>query len=157
MRVSQTQGGAPPDGVHCNSMTELARQRHSFADYLDLEAMSRVKHEYLDGQVWAMARCSPDHAAIAMNVGAILVAALRDRPCRVYSSDLRVRVQATGLATYADLSVVCGSLQTDPEDRSGRTDASWTLEVVSGADAQVRLASVDCALMLAEVYRNPLG
>jgi Uma2 family endonuclease len=102
-------------------MTELARQRHSFAEYLDLEAMSRVKHEYLDGQVWAMAGGSPDHAAIAMNVGAFLVTALRDRPCRVYSLDLRVRVQATGLATYPDLSVVCGSLVTDAEDRSGNT------------------------------------
>lgn len=190
-------------------MTEVARQRHSFADYLDLEAMSRVKHEYLDGQVWAMAGGSPDHAAIAMNVGAILVAALRGRRCRVYSSDLRVRVLATGLATYPDLSVVCGSLTTDAEDRSGntatnpillvevlspstedydrgeklshykqipsvreilliaheehrlelwrRTDASWTLEVVSGSDARVRFASVDCTLELAEVYRNPLA
>lgn len=114
-------------------MTELARQRHSFAEYLGLEAISPVKHEYLDGHVWAMAGGSPDHAAIAVNVAVILAAALRGRPCRVYSSDLRVRVQATGLGTYPDLSVVCGSLQTDPDDPSGNTIINPTLliEVLS--------------------------
>jgi Uma2 family endonuclease len=110
-------------------MTELARQRHSFAEYLDLEAISRVKHEYLDGHAWAMAGGSPRHAAIAANVIMILAASLRDRPCQVYSSDLRVRVKATGLATYPDLSVVCGTLQTDPEDPGGNTAINPTLLV----------------------------
>ncbi|MFV8749392.1 Uma2 family endonuclease [Nannocystaceae bacterium ST9] len=110
-------------------MTELARQRHSFAEYLDLEAISRVKHEYLDGQAWAMAGGSPRHSAIAANVTATLIVALRDRSCQVYTSDLRVRVKATGLATYPDLSVVCGTLETDPEDRGGNTAINPTLVV----------------------------
>lgn len=110
-------------------MTELARQRHSFPDYLELEAISRVKHEYLDGQAWAMAGGSPRHAAIAANVAVIVAAALRDRPCQVYTSDLRIRVKATGLATYPDLSVVCGKLETDPEDRGGNTATNPTLLV----------------------------
>jgi Uma2 family endonuclease len=110
-------------------MTELARQRHSFADYLELEAISRVKHEYLDGQAWAMAGGSPRHAAIAANVAVILAAALRDRPCQVYTSDLRIRVKATGLATYPNLSVVCGKLETDPEDRGANTATNPTLLV----------------------------
>jgi Uma2 family endonuclease len=110
-------------------MTELARQRHSFADYLELEAISRVKHEYLDGHAWAMAGGSPRHAAIAANVAVILAAALRDRPWQVYTSDLRIRVKATGLATYPDLSVVCGKLETDPEDRGGNTATNPTLLV----------------------------
>lgn len=118
-------------------MAELARQHHSFADYLELEAISRVKHEYLDGHAWAMAGGSPDHAAIAINVAIILGSALRDRPCRVYSSDLRVRVKATGLATYPDLTVVCGTLETDPEDRRGNTATNPTLlvEVLSPSTA----------------------
>jgi Uma2 family endonuclease len=110
-------------------MAELARQRHSFAEYLDIEAMSPIKHEYLDGSVWAMAGGSPRHAAIAANVAAILGAALRERPCQVYSSDLRVRVKATGLGTYPDLSVVCGALQTDPDDPGANTAINPTLIV----------------------------
>ncbi len=113
---------APEGGlVGLPSMTEPARQHHTFAQYLDLEATSRAKHEYLDGHVWAMAGGSPEHAAIAVNVAVLLSAALRNQPCRVYSSDLRVRVKATGLATYPDISVVCGSLETDPDDPGGNT------------------------------------
>lgn len=98
-----------------------ARQRFSFEDYLVLEEASPVKHEFLDGHVWAMAGGSPEHGAIAANVIAMLGAALRDRPCRVFTSDVRVRVTATGLATYPDVSVVCGQLETDPADAKGHT------------------------------------
>lgn len=66
-----------------------------------------------------MAGGSPEHAAITANVTRLLGNALEGRPCRVYSPDLRVRVQATGLATglatYADVTVVCGRLELDPE------------------------------------------
>jgi Uma2 family endonuclease len=133
-------------------MTEVARQRHSFDDYLELEAMSPVKHEYLDGHVWAMAGGSPRHAAIAMNVGAELMAALGDRPCQVYGSDLRVRVKATGLATYPDLTVVCGALETDPEDRGGNTATNPTLlvEVLSPSTEHY-----DCGEKLAHYKQIP--
>jgi Uma2 family endonuclease len=107
----------------------VARQWYAFADYLALEVRSLVKHEYLEGEVWAMAGASPDHAAIAINVAVLLSAALRDKPCRVYGSDLRVRVEATGLATYPDLTVVCGSFEADPEDAGGNTGINPTLLV----------------------------
>lgn len=110
-------------------MNGLARQRYTFVEYLALEAMSPIKHEFLDGQVWAMAGGTPDHAAIAINVAVVLAAALRDQPCRVFSSDLRVRVKETGLATYPDLTVVCGSLETDPDDPAGNTATNPTLVV----------------------------
>jgi Uma2 family endonuclease len=97
------------------------RQRFSFVEYLTLEEIAGVKHEFLDGHVWAMAGGTPAHAAIAANVIALLSAQLRDRPCRVFTSDLRIRVQATGLGTYPDVSVVCGRLETDPADPSGNT------------------------------------
>lgn len=114
-------------------MHGLARQRHSFGEYLTLESISPVKHEFLDGEVWAMAGGTPDHAAIAINIAVILAAALRDKPCRVFSADLRVRVLETGLATYPDLTVICGSLETDPDDPAGNTaiNPSLVVEVLS--------------------------
>jgi Uma2 family endonuclease len=102
-------------------VTIAARQHFTFDEYLWLEEMSKVKHEFLDGQVWAMSGGTPDHAAITANVIILLGKQLGDRPCRVFSSDLRIRVQATGLGTYPDVSVVCGKLELDPEDRKGHT------------------------------------
>lgn len=83
--------------------------------------MSPVKHEFLDGNVWAMAGGSPDHAGVAANVLLSLGTQLHGRPFRVFTSDLRVRVKETGLGTYPDLSVVCGRLELDPEDPKQQT------------------------------------
>jgi Uma2 family endonuclease len=108
-------------------------QRFSFEDYLALEETSTVKHEFSDGHVWAMAGGTPDHGALAANVIALLASQLRDRPCRIFTSDVRIRVKATGLATYPDVSVVCGRQQTDPDDPKGSTliNPSLIVEVLS--------------------------
>lgn len=97
------------------------RQRFTFEEYLQLEEISEVKHEFLEGQVWAMAGGSPEHAAIIGNVTTLLNLQLRGQRCRVYTTELRVRAKVTGLGTYPDITVVCGRLERDPEDRSGHT------------------------------------
>jgi Uma2 family endonuclease len=102
-------------------MSAVARQHFTFAAYLQLEDTSNVRHEFLAGQVWAMAGGSPSHARIAVNVSTLLSTQLRDRACTVFGSDLRIRVKSTGLATYPDVTVVCGSLELDPEDPKGHT------------------------------------
>ena len=78
------------------------KARMTNAEYLTAEKVSHVRHEFLNGEAWAMAGGTPEHAALAMAVGGELRAALRGRPCRVYGSDARVRVEATGLSTYQD-------------------------------------------------------
>ena len=112
-----------------HDVTQPARQLFSFADYVLLEEMSTVKHEFLDGEVWAMAGGTPDHAAIAGNVFALLTTGLRGERCRVFTSDLRIRVRGTGLGTYPDASVVCDSLELDPEDQKGHTVLNPTVLV----------------------------
>ncbi|MBL8918184.1 MAG: Uma2 family endonuclease [Myxococcaceae bacterium] len=102
-------------------MGQTARQRIAFDEYVRMEAMSPLRHEWLDGAVWAMAGGTPDHAAIAVNVTTQLATQLRGKRCRVFGADLRVRVRATGLGTYPDASVVCGALQYDPDDVSKTT------------------------------------
>lgn len=184
------------------------RRWFTFRDYVDLEEISTVKHEYLDGQVWAMAGGTPTHAAVAANVIALLTLQLRGRRCRVFSSDLRIRVPATGLATYPDVSVVCNQLELEPHDPKGHTVINPTaiIEVLSpsteaydrteklahyqqlpalttvaliahdaqridvwhradggwqersfGAAESAPLASIDCELVVSEVYRDPLA
>jgi Uma2 family endonuclease len=114
-------------------MAQPARQRIFFDEYVRMEEMSAIRHEWLDGAVWAMAGGTPEHSAVAVNVCTLLSNQLRGKPCRVFSSDLRVRVKATGLGTYPDASVVCGKVQLDPEDARKTTavNPKVVIEVLS--------------------------
>ena len=94
---------------------DMAAHRASWEEYLAIDAASPTKNAYFDGQILAMAGGSEEHALLSMNMGVALSLALRGRPCRVYSSDLRVRVAATGLGTYPDVTVVCGASERDGE------------------------------------------
>ena len=76
-------------------------------EYLAWERSSDEKHEYFDGEVFAMAGASEEHNLIVTNIVATLWIALRQRPCKVYPSDLRVKIPSTGLYTYPDASVLC--------------------------------------------------
>lgn len=105
------------------------RLHYTRADYIALERASNVKHEYLDGVIYAMAGGSPECAAIVANVITGLSVALRERPFRVHSSDLRVRVLETGLEAYPDITIVCGRA----------------------------LASLGREIPVDAVYRDPLG
>ena len=113
-------------------MTDPARRpRYSFREYVLLEEYANLRHEFLGGEIYAMAGGTPEHAALAMNAGALLRELLHGRGCRVHSSDLRIRVIETGLATYPDVTVVCGHVEIDPEDRNTVTNPIVLLEVTS--------------------------
>ncbi len=94
--------------------TGRRRHRYTYAQYVALERSSPTKHEFFDGEIYAMAGGSEDHSALAANVLAALVSAIADRPCRAHTSDLRIYVEAVGLATFPDGSVICGPLQQHP-------------------------------------------
>lgn len=103
-------------------MTGLAhdRRRHSYAEYLAYERDSALKHEFDDGEILAMTGGSRRHNALALRIGAALDAGRR-RGCVAFSSDQRIRVLATGRATYPDLSLACDPLEGDPADPTGAT------------------------------------
>ncbi len=106
---------------------------YTFDEYLDLEAVSNVKHEYLDGEIYAMAGGTPRHAALTLAIGGTLLAKLRGGPCRAFSSDLRVLVAATGLATYPDVTVVCGPIETDVRSQVSVTNPKLLVEVLGSS------------------------
>jgi Uma2 family endonuclease len=106
--------------------------RYTYADYVALELESSTKHEFLDGEIYAMAGGSEDHSALAAEVLRALGNAVGDRPCRVHTSDLRLYVEAVGLATFPDGSVVCGGLrQHEPSPRATALNPMVLLEVTS--------------------------
>ena len=94
----------------------LARghHRYTYADYVAVEQESSTKHEFLDGEIYAMAGGTEDHSALAAQVLRALGNAIGDRPCRTHTSDLRLYVEAVGLATFPDGMVICGALQQHP-------------------------------------------
>ena len=106
------------------------RLRMTYAEYLALQGPGVPKHEFLDGEVWAMTGGTLRHSLLAGNAFAQLRATLPAR-CQVWGPDARVRVEATGLATYPDLSVVCGELRRHPEDEDAIANPLLLLEVLS--------------------------
>ncbi|MCB9456599.1 MAG: Uma2 family endonuclease [Anaerolineaceae bacterium] len=76
-------------------------------DYLAFERESDEKHEFVDGVVYAMTGASERHNLVTGSAYASLYSQLRKRPCRVYPSDMRVKVAQTGIYTYPDISIVC--------------------------------------------------
>lgn len=105
--------------------------RVSYAEYCAAEREATTKHEYLRGEIFAMVGGTPRHGALAMRIGSMLVQRLEDRPCQVFSSDVRVRIEATDLDTYPDVSVVCGELKTATADANAITNPVLLVEVLS--------------------------
>jgi Uma2 family endonuclease len=107
-------------------VAQAIHHRFSFEEYVRFEEDCGAKHEFVGGNVYAMSGGTPEHAAITANMARLLgnaldQRALEQKPCRVYSPDLRVRVAATGLGTYADVTVICGHLELDPADPKRHT------------------------------------
>jgi Uma2 family endonuclease len=80
-------------------------------EYLLIERQSLEKNEYFNGEIFAMAGSSEEHANISSNINSLIHLQLRKRPCKTYQSDLRVHIPKTGLYTYPDVVIVCGKPQ----------------------------------------------
>lgn len=105
----------------------------TYAEYLAFETKAPARHEYVRGEVFAMSGGTPEHAALEAAVAGELRRALEvaGKPCRVYSANLRVRVEATDFAGYPDATVVCGKLETSPVDPNAATNPIVVVEVLS--------------------------
>lgn len=79
----------------------------SVEDYLQLETHSPIKHEYINGEVYAMAGASDSHVTIAGNLFALLRSHIRGSGCRVYIADMRVRIETRNCFYYPDVMVTC--------------------------------------------------
>ena len=112
-------------------MAEPARKPLTYDEYLAIERETDIRHQFLDGEVWAMAGGTVRHSGIKMNVGGLFFAALQGKPCRPYDSDLKIRIPETGLATYPDLAIICGPPVVDVEDHNAATNPTVLVEVLS--------------------------
>lgn len=103
---------------------------HSYKQYLQTLDLSAVKLEFCDGEIYALAAGSPAHADLAASMTRLLGNALLGR-CRVSSSDLKVRIEATDLSTFPDVTVVCGERRVASIDPHAVTNPTLLVEVTS--------------------------
>ena len=113
-------------------MSTARRVHYSYDEYLAALEVSGVKLEYCDGEIYAMAGGTPVHADLAASVIRLLGNALLGQ-CRVSSSDLKVRIEPTGLSTFPDITVVCGERVLATIDRNAVTNPTLLVEVTSNS------------------------
>lgn len=92
-------------------MDNLARKTFTESEYLELERKADFKSEYYNGEIFAMAGATLIHNKIVSNLIFLLNQFLKDKPCDVYPSDLRLQVEKSGLYTYPDITIVCGKTE----------------------------------------------
>lgn len=108
--------------------------RITFDDWLQGErAAIERRSEYVAGEVFAMAGGSEEHNLIVTNVVGELRAQLNRQPCRVYSSDMKVRITAAEVGAYADVMVICGERAFHDDRRDVVTNPQLIVEVLSAS------------------------
>lgn len=113
-------------------VTTARRVHYRYEEYLAALEVSGVKLEFCDGEIYAMAGGTPAHAELSASLIRLLGNAL-DRQCRVYSSDLKVRIEATDLSTFPDVTVVCGERLVSAIDRNAVINPTLLVEVTSSS------------------------
>jgi Uma2 family endonuclease len=113
-------------------MSYARRLHYSYADYLQALADSEIKLEFCDGIIYAMAGGTPAHAELSANIIRLLGQALLGT-CKVFTSDLKVRVERSDLSTFPDATVVCGSLAVSTLDPQAVVNPTVIVEVTSNS------------------------
>ncbi|HYE21829.1 MAG TPA: Uma2 family endonuclease [Tepidisphaeraceae bacterium] len=112
---------------------EEPKRFYTVQEYLHLEATSDTKHEYRDGEIIDMSGGTLEHSLVIANVIRELGITLKGKPCRVYDSNLRVRIGPKPLYCYPDATVICGEPVVDPNEAKRLTalNPRLVVEVIS--------------------------
>lgn len=111
-------------------MQTARREQVTEDQYLALEDAAFEKHEYVNGEMWAMAGGSPRHALLAMNFGRALGARLKP-PCHPVGSDMRIKQAGSKAYLYPDVAVVCGKAELSEKDPNSVVNPAAIVEVLS--------------------------
>jgi Uma2 family endonuclease len=112
-------------------MASPPRRYYTPEEDLALERAAEYKSEYVGGEIFAMTGTSVDHNTIAGNILRLLGNQFQGRPCRVFMSDLRVQVAATGMYIYPDVIAVCGPLEFAGGQRDTLFNPTVIVEILS--------------------------
>jgi len=108
----------------------VAEKKYTPEEYLAFEREAEEKHEFIDGEIVAMAGASREHNLIGVNVSSELRFALKGKSCEVYANDMRVRMKKNRYG-YPDVVVVCGAPDFDDEEFDVLLNPTVAVEVLS--------------------------
>jgi Uma2 family endonuclease len=108
-----------------------SQQKISIEAYLEMENAALEKHEYYQGEVFAMSGAKVPHNVITGNLFVSVANKLKGKKCKPYNSDQRVHIQSNTLFTYPDISIVCGEIITLNNDEYNVLNPSVIIEVLS--------------------------
>jgi Uma2 family endonuclease len=104
----------------------------SAEEYLKAERTASEKHEYYNGEIFAMSCASLNHNAIQMNVAEQLKSKLRGKSCKPFGSDLRIHIPKNSLFTYPDFSIICVDIiLTEKDNPDTATNPTVIIEILS--------------------------
>ncbi|MGH9949189.1 MAG: Uma2 family endonuclease [Pyrinomonadaceae bacterium] len=112
-------------------MSAIPKIKMSPTEYLKFERKSEIRHEYFDGEIFAMAGAKRNHNKVTTNLGGLIWQHLKGKDCESYSSDMRVYVPISGLYTYPDIVVVCGEPQFQDDVPDTLLNPTLLIEVLS--------------------------
>lgn len=102
------------------------------AEYLECERNSEIRHEYIQGEIVAMAGASQNQNRLVATIMFLLYGHIRDKNgCEVYGENMRVKIETADLQTYPELSVVCGDIHLTDESPPALLNPNLIIEVLS--------------------------
>ncbi|MEO7263943.1 MAG: Uma2 family endonuclease [Ferruginibacter sp.] len=108
-----------------------SKRKYSIEEYLEIENVETEKHEYYQGEIFAMSGPKVNHNIIAGNVFVALANKLKGKPCRPFNSDQRIHIEKNTLFTYPDISVICGDPVTRNNDEWNILNPTVIIEILS--------------------------
>lgn len=116
-------------------MQLVLKSQMTAQEYLERERKAEVKSEFLDGELFAMSGGTRRHSRIAVKLASALERRLSGKPCQVFNSDLRLKIEATGLYAYPDVQVACGNLRFENDQEDTLLNPKIIVEVLSDSTA----------------------
>jgi Uma2 family endonuclease len=107
------------------------KMKYTIEEYLEKERASDTKHEYYQGEIFAMAGTSTPHNVISVNLITSIKNSLKGKACRPYGSDFRIHIPQNSLFTYPDISIVCGEITTRENDNENLLNPIVIIEILS--------------------------
>jgi len=112
-------------------MIPQEKKKISPEEYLEFEKNSELKHEYFDGEIFAMVGARKNHNRISSNTSSILWNKLQSTQCEVFSSDMRVKIAAIEKYTYPDIVVACDRIEFLEDELDSLLNPVVIIEILS--------------------------
>ena len=112
-------------------MTALPQPQYGFEEYLATEREQENRNEFIAGQVYAMTGAKENHNLIVTNLIITIGTQFKRRPCRVFASDMKVRIDLADACTYPDVTALCGERHFHDQRRDVITNPTLIVEVLS--------------------------